>query len=184
MRRLIVTENITIDGMIDATGGWFDPGAGDADVSDIETEIAQQRSGADAFLTGRVTFEAMRAYWTVQTDDSTGIAEYLDQVAKYVVSNSLTDPGWEPTTILHDLLDVELLKSQRGGDIVCTGSIRLARSLIAARLVDEYRLFVYPVVLGKGERLFLEAEDMPPLELVQSRAFRSGVVLLHYRTLD
>ncbi len=183
MRRLILTENITVDGVIDASGGWFDPASGATDVSDIEAEIARQRSGADAFLTGRVTFEAMRGYWTAQTDDTTGIAEYLNGVAKYVVSNSLTDPGWEPTTVLHDLLDVELLKTERGGDIVCTGSIRLARSLIAARLVDEYRLFVYPVVWGEGERLFAEAEDMPELELVQSRPFRSGVVLLHYRSV-
>ncbi|MEO6858275.1 MAG: dihydrofolate reductase family protein [Solirubrobacteraceae bacterium] len=183
MRRLIITENITVDGVIDAAGGWFDPASGNADVSDIEDEIARQRASADAFLTGRVTFEAMRGYWTAQTDDdTTGIAEYLDRVAKYVVSNSLTDPEWEPTTILHDVLDVELLKAERGGDIVCTGSIRLARGLIAARLVDEFRLFVYPVVLGKGERLFVEAEDMSQLELVDARPFRSGVVLLHYRT--
>jgi dihydrofolate reductase len=181
MRKLIITQNITVDGVIDASEGWFDPASSDADVSDIEAEIARQRSSADAFLTGRVTFEAMRGYWAAQTDDTTGIAEYLSRVAKYVVSNSLTDPGWEPTTILHDLLDVELLKTERGGDIVCTGSIRLARSLIAARLVDEYRLFVYPLVLGRGERLFDEAEDMPQLELVDARPFRSGVALLHYR---
>ena len=184
MRNLIVTENITLDGVIDAAGGWFGPaGTEDVDESDQIAAIAEQRAGADAFLCGRVTFEQMRGYWPQQTDDETGVGAYLDRVEKYVVSRTLEDPRWEPTTVLRGPLaaDIAALKAAPGADIVVTGSITLVHALIAQRLVDEYRLFVYPVVLGRGRRLFEDATEMPALALVESRAFRSGVVLLRYR---
>lgn len=185
MRDLIVTENITLDGVIDLTGGWFAP-AGDhgVDQSDVEVAIREQREAADALLVGRVTFEQMRGYWPLQTDDTSGVADYLNTVAKYVVSSTLQDPQWERTTVLQKSLvdEVQALKSGPGRDIVATGSISLVRHLIAAGLVDEYRLFVYPVVLGRGERLFTDATDVPKLRLVETRPFRSGIVLLRYRT--
>jgi dihydrofolate reductase len=90
MRELIVTENITLDGVIDAAEGWFAPGAdGDTDQSDVLDALREQREVADALLLGRVTFEQMRGYWPLQTNDSSGIAEYLDNVEKYVVSSTL-----------------------------------------------------------------------------------------------
>lgn len=184
MRRLIVTENITLDGVIDAAEGWFGPSGADpaVDHSDVEEALREQRATADAFLVGRETFEQMRGYWPAQTDDETGISDYLNRVAKYVVSATLTDPGWEPTTILSGPLadEVAALKAQPGADIVTTGSITLVHALIAAGLVDEYRLFVYPVVVGRGARLFADATTVPPLRLEESRSFRSGIVLLRY----
>src|SRR6185436_9788628 len=109
MRDLIVTENITIDGVIDAAGNWFGPaGTEDVDRSDQIADIAEQREAADAFLTGRVTFEQMRSYWPAHVDDDeTGVAEYLDRVPKYVVSSTLDDPAWEPTTVLRGPLEQE-----------------------------------------------------------------------------
>jgi dihydrofolate reductase len=184
VRDLIVTENITLDGVIDASEGWFTPGGGgDADQSDVLDALAEQRDASDAFLVGRVTFEQMRSYWPAQTDDETGITDHLDRVSKYVVSTTLEDPGWEPTTVLRGPLseDVAALKAAPGRDIVATGSINLVHGLIAAGLVDEYRLFVYPVVLGRGRRLFEGATGLPPLRLVEARPFRSGVVLLRHR---
>jgi len=184
MRDLIVTENITLDGVIEATEGWFGP-AGDENVdqSDVEAAVRKQREAADAFLVGRVTFEQMRGYWPQQTDDATGITEYLNSVSKYVVSRTMQDPGWEATTVLRgELLDeIQALKSRPGRDIVTTGSITLVGDLIAAGLVDEYRLFVYPVVLGHGRRLFTNATGLPRLRLVETLPFRSGTVLLRYR---
>src|SRR5215216_7453139 len=102
MRELIVTENITLDGVIEATEGWFDPAGDDAEVdqSDIVAALREQREAADAFLVGRVTFEQMRGYWPQQTDDATGITDYLNAVSKYVVSNTLQKPEWEHTTVL------------------------------------------------------------------------------------
>lgn len=185
MRDLIVTENITLDGVIESTEGWFAPaGDDDVDQSDLIAAIAEQRDAADAFLVGRITFEEMRGYWPHQTDDTTGIRDYLNRVAKYVVSSSMRDPGWEPTTILRGPLrdDIGSLKSATGKDIVATGSITLVRELVATGLVDEYRLFVYPVVVGRGKRLFAEANDVPRLRLVETRPFTSGIVLMRYRT--
>jgi dihydrofolate reductase len=141
MRDLIVTQNITLDGVIEATEGWFDPAGGEDDVSDVETALRKQREAADALLLGRVTFEQMRGYWPLQTDDPTGITDYLNGVSKYVVSSALQDPEWERTAVLRSVDDIRALKSDTGGDIVTTGSIRLVGELIAAGLVDEYRLF-------------------------------------------
>jgi dihydrofolate reductase len=186
MRDLIVTENITLDGVIEATEGWFAPAGDDdaADQSDVVAAIREQREAADGLLVGRRTFEDMRGYWPRQSDDTTGIRDYLDDVSKYVVSTTMHDPQWENATVVSGALRDEIrdLKASPGTDIVATGSITLVRELIAAGLVDEYRLFVYPVVLGRGERLFAEATDMPRLRLAESRPFRSGIVLLRYRT--
>jgi dihydrofolate reductase len=187
VRDLIVTENITLDGVIDASEGWFSV-ANDAEVdqSDLVAALRQQSAAADAVLFGRVTFEQMRGYWPEQTDDTTGVSDYLNTVAKYVVSSTMGDPEWEHSTVLrgpafHD--EIRALKSKPGKDIVTTGSITLVHALIAAGLVDEYRLFVYPVVLGRGARLFADATEVPRLRLVETRPFRSGVVLLRYRPM-
>ncbi len=180
MRKLVVTENVTVDGVIDLAGGWFDPLARDVDQSDITAATTEHREAADALLVGRHTFESFRGFWPHQEDDPTGVADYLDAVHKYVVSSSLGDPGWENTTVLRgDLVEeVQRLKSAAGRDIVATGSIQLVHALTAGDLVDEYRLFVFPVVVGKGARLF-EAADTR-LELLETRPFTSGAVLLRY----
>jgi dihydrofolate reductase len=184
MRDLIVTENITIDGVIDATEGWFGPaGTEGVDMSDQIAAIGEQMRAAGAFLTGRRTYEQMREYWPAQVgSDDTGVAEYLDRVDKYVVSRTLgEDADWHPTTVLRGEDDVAAQKATAGGDIVVTGSMTLVHALIRAGLVDEYRLFVYPVVLGRGTRLFEDATGVPRVTLAETRAFRSGVVLLRYR---
>jgi dihydrofolate reductase len=185
-RDLVITENITVDSVIDATGDWFVPaGAEDAtDVADMRDVEERLRATADALLVGRATFEAFRSYWPQQTDDQTGVSEYLNRVDKYVISSTLIEPRWGGTIILRgDLTDeVTALKNQPGGDIVATGSITLVHALNRTGLVDEYRLFVYPVVMGSGRRLFEEPVDQPHLQLVEAHPFRSGVVLLRYRT--
>jgi dihydrofolate reductase len=185
MRDLIVTENITLDGVIDASAGWFSV-ADDAEVdqSDLVAAVREQSEAADAVLLGRVTFEEMRGYWPEQTDDTTGVSDYLNRVTKYVVSSTMGDPEWEHTTVLRASGfqdELRALKARPGKDIVTTGSITLVHALIPAGLVDEYRLFMYPVVLGRGARLFADATEIPRLQLVETRPFRSGVVLLRYR---
>jgi dihydrofolate reductase len=185
MRKLAATENITLDGVIDASEGWFAPvGDEGVDQSDLNEALFEQAEAADALLLGRVTFEEFRGYWPLQTDDETGVTEYLNNVSKYVVSNTIKDPEWERSTVLSgDLEDnVRGLKGKSGKDIVVTGSITLVHELIRLDLVDEYRLFVYPVVLGRGARLFEDATSVPKLELVGCCAFRSGVVLTTYST--
>jgi dihydrofolate reductase len=183
MMKLVITENITLAGVVDASEGWFMPsGEEGVDQSDIIATLRKHQQTADAVLFGRRTFEEMRGYWPLQTDDQTGITECLNNVSKYVVSTTLKDPGWDQTIVLSGDLEDEVrrLKSEPGRDIVATGSIQLVHGLIALGLVYEYRLFVYPVVLGRGLRLFEDGTEVPELVLVGSQAFRSGVVLLQY----
>lgn len=180
MRKLVVTENTTLDGVIDMEAGWFDPLAEEGDQSDIIATNTKHREAADALLVGRNTFESFRGFWPHQTDDPTGVSDYLNRVDKYVISSALEDPEWENSTILSGPLNEEVraLKEQPGNDIVATGSIQLVHALIAAGLVDEYRLFVYPVVVGSGARLFEDANL--ELDLLEGRPFASGVVLVRY----
>ena len=182
MRKLVVTENITLDGVIDMAQGWFDPLAEDVDQSDLAAATREHQQAADALLVGRNTFESFREFWPKQTDDPTGVSAYLNAVAKYVVSRSLDDPGWENSTVLRGPVAgaVQTLKQAPGRDIVATGSIQLVHALIAAGLVDEYRLFVFPVVVGRGARLFESAGV--ELRLLETRPFASGAVLLRYAT--
>ncbi|WCO65630.1 dihydrofolate reductase family protein [Iamia majanohamensis] len=179
---LVITQNITLDGVVESVDGWFDP-ADDDDASDVVDVLRTQMEAEDGFLVGRRTFEDMRGFWPHQTDDTTGITAHLDAVAKYVVSSTLTDPGWGNSTVLagDPVEEVAALKARPGGDLGVTGSIELCHALVAAGLVDEYRLFTYPVVIGRGRRLFPHGADRLDLELVDSRRFRSGIVLSTYR---
>lgn len=183
--KLVVTQNITLDGVIEMIGDWFDPagGEGGVDNSDIEAVLRQHMEKQDALLLGRNTFESFRGYWPQQTDDTTGITNHLNEVQKYVMSSTIEDLEWENTTVLGGSLEDEVraLKTGPGKEIGITGSISVVRDLIAAGLVDQYRLFVYPVVLGHGERLFADATEVPELRLLEAKPFRSGVVLLSYR---
>lgn len=179
MRDLVVTENISLDGVLD---GDFYVRAGEADdVADIDEALRQQREAADALVLGRATFEAFRSYWPNQSDNPSGTSDYLNSVAKFVVSTTIAESelGWENSAVLRSLDDVRALKNGDGADIVTTGSVTLVHALIAAGVVDEYRLFTYPVVVGDGRRLF--AGGQADLRLVESRAFRSGVTLARYR---
>jgi dihydrofolate reductase len=183
MRTLAITQNITVDGSIEMLGDWFDPqGQAEMDNSDLLEELHRQQSVADGFLVGRRTFEDLRAYWPEQSDDSTGVSAYLNRVQKCVVSSTITDPQWQNSTVLSGdpVEEVRALKEQPGQDIVVTGSITLCHTLIEAGLVDEYRLFVYPVVHGRGRRLFPDGFECPELRLLEAKAFRSGITSSRY----
>ncbi len=183
MRTLAITQNITVDGSIEMLGTWFDPqGQADVDNSDLLQELHRQDSTADGFLVGRRTFEDLRGYWPQQTDDATGVTDYLNQVQKYVISSTMTDAKWQNSTILSgDPVErVRELKEKPGQDIVVTGSITLCHTLLEAGLVDEYRLFVYPVVQGRGRRLFPEGFEVPEVRLLEAKAFRCGITYSRY----
>ena len=184
MGTIVVTENTALDGVIERVGDWFAPaGEAEADDSDVVATLREQMDTQAALLLGRKTFEDFREYWPAQTDDTTGITAHLNRVPKYVLSTTLEQSGWDNTTILRgELIDeVRALGSRVNGEIGVTGSIMLVHDLIAAGLVDEYRLFVYPVVVGRGRRLFEDAKNVPKLQLIAAKSYRSGVVLLIYR---
>jgi dihydrofolate reductase len=180
MRRLVLTENITADGRIEMLDDWFDPSSRGEEVTDLQEEMERQGSTSDAMLLGRQTFEDFRGYWPQHTDTSTGA--YLEQVAKYVVSSSMTDPQWRNTTVLagDPVEEVRRLKRSEGGDITLTGSITLAQAILDAGLVEEIRLFVYPAIQGRGRGLVAEGTSLPLLDLLETKSFRSGVALLRY----
>ena len=182
MRSLIVTENISLDGVIETVdGGEASPSGGD----DLAAVMREHMAAADAVLLGRVTYEEFAGYWPAQTSDATGISDYLNRMTKYVVSSSLTLPSWQNTTVLRGSLTdhIATLKREPGKDIVTTGSITLVHWLMRENLIDAYRLFVYPVVSGRGRRLFPEGIGAK-LRLVETRTFHSGVVLLFYRMMQ
>jgi dihydrofolate reductase len=183
LRTLAITQNITVDGSIEFLGDWFAPQTeSEVDNSDLLEELHRQDSAADGFLVGRRTFEDLRGYWPQLSDDPTGISAYLNRVQKYVVSSTLTDPQWQNSAVLSGdpVENVRALKEAPGRDIVVTGSITLCHTLIEAGLVDEYRLFVYPAVQGRGRRLFPDGFECPTLRLLDAKSFRSGITYSRY----
>jgi len=179
MRRLQLTENITADGRIEMLDDWFDPSP-EGEIQDWLDAMDRLGASSDAVLLGRQTFEDFRGYWPDHPDEPAGA--YLDRVQKYVVSATLTDPGWHNSTILSGdpIEEVRRLKDADRDDISLTGSITLAHAVLAAGLVDEIRLLVFPAVQGRGRGLVAEGTAFPRLELLESQTFHSGVVLLRY----
>jgi dihydrofolate reductase len=184
MGKIALTQLTSLDGVMQSPGstdvpfkyrGWvldFDSGPeGDR----FKLEEAQN---AEALLLGRVTYEAMQAFWPTAEGE---YADRLNELPKYVVSSTLTDPHWNATVLGDDWPEeVARLRKELDGEIVVYGSRRLSRALIGMGLVDELRLQVYPVVLGAGDRLFGETQDKIPLRRIESRQFGGGVVSLIY----
>jgi dihydrofolate reductase len=172
MRTLVVSQSSTLDGSIEMLGDGFDP-QGQAAQTELVEEVQRQAHQSDALLAGRYTFEALRGYWPNQPEDPTGVTKHLNEVRKYVVSSTITDPQGQNTTVLRGdpVPKVRILKEEQGRDIVITGSISLCHTLINAGLVDEYRLFIYPVVQGRGRRLFPDGFELARLRLLETRAF-------------
>jgi dihydrofolate reductase len=179
MRTLAITQNVSADGSVELLGDWFEPGDQD---EDLVAEAHRQSETEEYMLFGRQTFTDFRSYWPHQTDDPTGFTDLLNNVEKLVVSSTLGDPAWQNSTVLGaDWRErVRALKEEDGGDITVTGSLTLCTALIEEGLVDEFRLFVFPAVQGRGRRLFPDGYESK-LELLDSRAFSSGVVLTVYR---
>ncbi|BDP43895.1 pyrimidine reductase (plasmid) [Deinococcus aetherius] len=181
MRRLIVLERMTLDGMFDAAsmGQWDFPYHGD----ERAEVIFQGIQGSDAYLLGRVTYEMLAPHWSALRNNEMGVADKLNSMKKYVVSSSLEKAEWNNTTIIRGdaVEEIGRLKRQEGGDILVHGSAALVQTLLAAGLVDELQLLVHPMVVGGGARLFREAAQVLTLELVESRALPLGVLLLRYQ---
>jgi dihydrofolate reductase len=172
--RVVVTEFVTLDGVMEdpggaektPNGGWafrFERGA-DGDKFKFDELMA-----ADAQLLGRKTYEGFAAAWPSIKDD-VGFAERMNSMPKYVVSNSLERADWQNTTILRGNIadEVRRLKESDGRDILVAGSAQLVHALAANGLVDEYRLMIFPIVLGSGKRLFGEGLPPMPLRIVES----------------
>ena len=190
VRRLIASEFVTLDGVMEAPGHDQHPDGKNAWAlryagADQQRYKAEELSEAGAILLGRVTYEIFAAFWPTAPSDE-GFADRMNALPKYVVSKSLTTAGWQNSSIIKgDPAErAAALKQQPGGDILLFGSADLLNSLIDHDLIDEYRFMVFPVVLGSGKRLFRDATDITHLQLVDARAFESGVAVLTYRPAD
>lgn len=175
--KLVVTEYITLDGVMEAPNEWFFPYWSD----EIAKFKLDELLATDVHLLGRVTYTGFAGAWPSQTDKA-GFADRMNSLPKYVVSKTMEKAEWNNSTIIKDNIveEVSKLKKQPGQDILVAGSATLVQILMAHDLVDEYRLLTYPVVLGKGKRLFKDG-SIAALKLVESKSFSSGVVLLCYQ---
>lgn len=176
MRKIVVTEFITLDGVIDAPNQWSFPYWNDAIAKFKDEEI----QSADTLLLGRVTYDGFAKAWPDKKDED-GFADRMNNYPKYVVSKSLENPSWNNTHVLKDdfAQKIAKLKEEEGKDILVYGSSQLVRTLLELGLVDQLQLLVYPMALGKGKKLFGE-EHETKLELKESKTFETGVVLLVY----
>jgi dihydrofolate reductase len=184
MGRIVVTEFISLDGVIEDPGG-----AEDYKYGGWSFEISRGDEGdqfkldealnSDALLLGRRTYEGFAAAWPSRDGE---FADKFNNMPKYVVSSTLKDPEWSNSTVLDgDLADeVSRLRQEVDGDVVVHGSAQLVQALIEQGLVDELRLMVFPVVLGAGKRLFGETSDKRPLRLADSKIVGDGVAILTY----
>jgi dihydrofolate reductase len=189
MGRIVISQNVTLDGVVeDPTGeegfkhgGWW------VQVASIDREGFYQAAldevrGADALLFGRRSYGYFAARWPSRTGD---LADRMNSISKYVVSSTLHDAAWNNTTVVKGdaMSEVSSLKTRLTGDIVVPGSLRLVRALLDNDLVDELRLLVYPYALGSGERLFGELTDKVMLRLVANRTVGDGLPYVIYQVV-
>ena len=186
MGRIVVTEFVSLDGVIEAPGGgedyrhagWtFEIDRGEEGDRFKLDELVE----AEAQLLGRVTYEGFAAAWPTM-EDGAGFAEKMNGMPKYVVSSTLEEASWSNSTILRGDVAEEVAKLKRevDGVILVAGSAQLVQALVEHGLVDELRLMVFPVVLGSGKRLFGDTTDKVPLQMVGSKTLGAGVALLTY----
>jgi dihydrofolate reductase len=185
MGRIIVTEFVSLDGVVEDPGGSedFKYGGWSFEISRGEEGDKFQLDEAyeaDALLLGRLTYEGFAAAWPSREGE---FADKFNDMPKYVVSSTLESPDWNNSTVLKGDVaeEVAQLRERFDGDLVVHGSARLAQTLLDHGLVDELRLMVFPVVLGAGKRLFGDTSDKVPLQLTSSRTVGDGVAILVYQ---
>jgi dihydrofolate reductase len=184
MGKIVVSENVTLDGVIQdpagdegfRVGGWVGLIKDRPQLSKLALDEAQS---TEALLLGRRTYEWFAARWPSRSGE---LAERLNSLPKYVVSSTLEHPAWSNSTVLKAgvLDEVSKLKQELNGEIMVPASFQLVRTLMEHDLVDELRLKMFPVVLGAGERLFGETSDKKPMRLIDTQTVEGDVVFLTY----
>jgi dihydrofolate reductase len=180
MRKLIIAQYMSLDGVVEAPEQWHFPYADE----NMFRTLGQVNREIDTMLLGRVTYEVFAASFANAPAEDPVAAE-VNRPAKVLVSSTVTDPAWARTTVISgDVVDgVRALKQQPGGAILVNGSIRLSQTLLEAGLVDELHLFIHPIVVGHGQRLFAEQGPQLPLAVAHSEVFPTGVISIRYRTV-
>jgi len=179
MRKLSAWLYVTLDGVVEAPENWVMPD------DEMFAEQTADYAASDALLLGRRTYVVFAASWPQRGRDVAN-ADWMNNTREYVASTTLASPEWQNTTVLQgDVSEaVSRLKQEDGGTITLNGSTTLLRSLLRAQLVDELRLFLHPVVVGSGHRLFDNRDHLGALGLADCHAYDNGVVSLTYRPGD
>jgi dihydrofolate reductase len=187
MRKLVVSEWLSLDGVFDADTmqQWFHP----YDSKDRQQRITELVLASDAFLFGRVTYEMLAGYWPkVKNNDKDDleIANRLNSSPKYVVSSTLKQAEWSKSIIINNSVVQEItkLKQQPGHNLLVFGSATLVESLMDADLIDEYRLLVHPIIMGSGKRAFKDGMTTTKLTLGETTTLSSGVISLCYQRVQ
>jgi dihydrofolate reductase len=196
VRKLIVNEFLTLDGVMQAPGGqeedrsggfehggWQQPYFDDVFAEAVTTGLAE----AGGFVLGRRTWEIFAAYWPTAPVEERSVADPLNTLPKYVASRTLTEPlGWANSTLISGDVaeDVRRLRSESGKDLHLFGSGDLMQTLMGEDLIDEYRLVIHPLVLGSGARLFREGNPRRPLALIETKTSTTGVLISTYRPAE
>lgn len=181
MRKIIVSEFVTLDSVMEAPNEWIFPYRHEA-IAKFEFD---QLFASDALLLGRVTYQIFADYWPSATDEATpgaGYANRMNSIPKFVVSKTLQKSEWQNSNVIRVDIEqeIEKLKHQTGKDILIYGSGELVNTLMRHALIDEYRLLVFPIAIGIGKRLF-QAGSQATLKLVETKSLGTGVVLLCYQ---
>jgi dihydrofolate reductase len=178
VRRIVWSEYISLDGVVEEPGEWSLPYFSD----DLASYKNDELLASDALLLGRITYEGFAAAWPTMEETEGDFAVRMNTLPKFVVSTTLEEAEWNNSTIIDDdvIDEITKLKQDSGQDILIGGSGDLAETLIGADLIDEIRMLVHPIVVGNGKRLFEGAEEGIDLKLVDTERFESGVVALVY----
>lgn len=187
MRKVIASEYVSLDGVMEDPGGSEEFEHGGWSLQFFDEEAAKyaydQLFASDALLLGRVTYQAFADAWPSMTDE-VGFADRMNSLPKFAVSKTLEEVEWNNSSLIKENVaeEVSKLKQQPGQNILIYGSSELVNTLMQHDLIDEYRLWVHPVVLGSGKRLFRDdGSDTKVLRLVDAKTFGSGVVVLSYQ---
>jgi len=183
VRKLIVSEFVSLDGVMEAPGGepgyahggWVLGRMGPEQLQYKPDEVME----AESLLVGRVTYESFAGAWPQRTGE---FADKMNGMPKHVVSTKLRDPVWNNSTVIRGEVGSEVarLKKGKGGPILVAGSRTLVHSLMRHGLVDEFRFMIFPIILGSGRRVFPDTPEQLPLRLTERKAFSTGVVVHHY----
>ena len=180
MRKIIVSEGVSVDGVFDAEtmGQW----AASSYSEERDEFIRRIVLASDALLLGRTTYDLQAWYWPNQKEDKYGIANHKNNMAKYVVTSKPLQAQWNNSTIIEKnvINEIAKLKQQPGQNILIEGSATLVEALLLADLIDELKLMVHPAIVGRGKRFFKDGMGLTKLKLVESKPLSLGVVALSY----